>query len=101
VVLQTRRGDDPVIRALEQGDFDAIVSDDIATAKLLALPPYGGVATISGEAAEEFASLLGQSSVSVYQVPEGFVVRARDVDALTLALRSVSRPAGKLRVAVQ
>jgi primosomal protein N' (replication factor Y) len=101
VVLQTRRGDDQVIRALEQGDFDAIVSGDIATAKLLALPPYGGVATISGEAAEEFVSLLGQSSVSVYQIPEGFVVRAGDVEALTLALRSVSRPGGKLRVAVQ
>jgi primosomal protein N' (replication factor Y) len=101
VVVQTRRGHDPVVRALEHGEFDVLIDDDVATAKLLALPPYGAVANVSGEAAADFVSLLGAAPVSVHGVANGFVVRAKDVDTLTAALRSVARPAGRVRVAVE
>ena len=99
--MQTRRGDDPVVRGLEHGEFDALIDDDVTTAKLLALPPYGAVANVSGEAAADFVSLLGAAPVSVHEVANGFVVRARDVDTLATALRSVARPAGRVRVAVE
>ena len=101
VVLQTRRGDDAVIHALKSADFDAIIAEDIATAELLELSPYGASAEVSGEGAELFVEGLATSPVSVECTPTGYVVRASDVVILTNALRSVDRPAQKLRVAVQ
>ena len=37
VVLQTRRGDDAVIDALVRANFDAIIDEDVQTARLLEL----------------------------------------------------------------
>ena len=37
VVLQTRRGDDVVLRAIETASFDGIIEDDVETARLLGL----------------------------------------------------------------
>lgn len=99
VVLQTRRGDDVVIDALTNADFEAIIADDVATAKLLSLAPYGASATVTGEGAADFVAQLGDP-VSVHAVDHGFVVRTQDVDALCLALRSASRPSGRVRIAV-
>jgi len=101
VVLQTRRGEDAVIHALMSADFDAIIAEDIATAELLELSPYGASAEVSGEGAELFVEGLATSPVTVERTPTGYVVRAPDVATLTNALRSVDRPAQKLRVAVQ
>ena len=44
VVLQTRRGDDPVIDALVSANFDAIIDEDVKTARVLGLAPYGAQA---------------------------------------------------------
>lgn len=101
VVVQTRRGDDAVVRALESGDFDALIDEDVATAKLLGLAPYGAFATVTGESAALFVTLLANAAVSVQQIGDGYEVRAPDVDTLVAALRAVARPAGKLRVAVE
>jgi len=101
VVVQTRRGDDAVVRALESGDFDALIDEDVATAKLLGLAPYGAFATVTGESAALFVTLLANAAVSVQQIGDGYEVRAPDVDTLVAALRAVARPAGKLQVAVE
>jgi len=101
VVLQTRRGDDAVVHALMNADFDTIIAEDIATAELLGLSPYGASADVSGEGADTFVEGLATSLVNVERTPTGYVVRASDVATLTHALRSVERPAQKLRVAVQ
>jgi primosomal protein N' (replication factor Y) len=102
VVLQTRRGEDAVIDALVHARFEEIIADDVATARLLGLPPYGATAEVSGEGAAEFvASLEDESSVSVEETTEGFLVRAPNVATLSLALRSADRPTKKFRVAVQ
>lgn len=101
VVIQTRRGDDAVVRALELADFESLIEQDVATAKILRLPPYGALASVTGEAAEEFVRHLGGESVSVHAVANGFVVRSSDPETLTRSLRGVTRPVGKLRVAVQ
>jgi primosomal protein N' len=101
VVLQTRRGDDDVVRALTDGDFDAIIAEDVATARLLSLSPFGASAEVSGEGADTFVAGLPPSLVNVHQTPTGYVVRAKDVATLTSALRDVERPSQKFRVAVQ
>jgi primosomal protein N' len=101
VVVQTRRGDDAVIVALRNADFDEIVADDVATSRILGLAPYGALAVVSGEAAAQFIGALSSRDVSTHPTPDGFVVRARDAHTLTAALRAVTRPAGKVRVAVE
>jgi len=101
VVLQTRRGDDAVVKALVDGDFDAIVAEDDAMAKLLGLSPYGASAEVSGEGAELFVEGLATLPVTVERTPTGYVVRSKDEMTLTSALRSGERPAQKFRVAVR
>jgi primosomal protein N' len=101
VVLQTRRGDDAVIKALRSGQFGDIIADDVETARLLGLAPFGAEAQVSGEGAPEFVAQLSPFGVSVHPSSSGFVVRAATIDELTAALRRATRPVGKLRVAVQ
>ncbi len=102
VVLQTRRGDDVVVRALELARFDEIIAEDVATARLLGLSPYGASAEVSGAGAEAFIeSLRDVAGVSVEETSSGYLVRASNPTSLTDALRRVERPAQKFRVAVQ
>ena len=100
VVLQTRRGEDGVVQSLVSADFDVLIQDDVATAKLLTLRPYGAGAEVSGDGAEEFVAGLREESVSVHPSPSGYEVRAPDVATLTSALQRVERPTTKFRVAV-
>jgi hypothetical protein len=99
VVVQTRRHDE-VIDAIVAGDVRPIIEDDVATAKVLALAPFGARARVSGEAAEEFVSALDTDVVRVRQVDNSFVVTASDVTALTETLRAAPRPAGRLRLEI-
>lgn len=99
VLVQTRRRD-PVIDALESGDVSAVVEEDVATARVLGLPPYGARAEVSGEAAGEFAQHLSAREVRVRHVDDHFVVTASDVETLTRALRETPRPSGRLRLEV-
>jgi primosomal protein N' len=101
VILQTRRGDDAVVRALVNAAFDDIITEDVATAELLALSPYSASAEVSGPGASAFVTGLHHAPVSVQATPSGFIVRAPDVTTLTIALRSVDRPPEKFRVAVE
>jgi primosomal protein N' (replication factor Y) len=99
VVVQTRRHDE-VIDALVNGDVEAVVRDDAATAELLGLPPYGARAVVSGEVAEEFVSQIDGSVVRVRRVDDTWVLSTAEVDVLTNELRAVTRPPGRLRVEV-
>jgi hypothetical protein len=99
VFVQTRRHDE-VFDALISGDVTDIVREDEATARLLALPPFGGLARVSGEAASDFVSHLEGAALTVRSTPGGYVVRAADTDSLTRALSEVVRPPGRLRLEV-
>lgn len=101
VVLQTRRGDDVVLRALQHGRFEEIVADDVATAQILELPPFGATASVTGDGAEEFVAGLAVRGVTTQRTLDGYVLRSKDVDTLTSALAAAPRPAAKVRVAVQ
>ncbi len=100
VIVQTRRGDDGVLDALREANFESIIAGDVATAELLGLAPFGASASVSGEGAESFVNELGSDLVRVRPTTDGFIVRAKDVETLTSILRAAPRPAGKLRVAV-
>jgi primosomal protein N' (replication factor Y) (superfamily II helicase) len=99
VVVQTRRGEDPVVTALRQGDVTALVDEDVATARLLDLPPFGAVAEVSGDGAVEFVAQV-DGTLSVAQAGTVFTLRAPDLATLRAALSAAERPAGRLRVAV-
>ena len=99
VVVQTRRGEDPVLASLVRGDVHDLVLEDVETARLLSLPPYGALAEISGEGAAAFVAAL-PGTVRVSPGPSGFQVRAADVTTLTSALAAIPRPSGRFRVAV-
>jgi primosomal protein N' len=100
VIVQTRRGDDAVLEALREADLEALIADDVATAELLGLAPYGASAEITGEGAESFVEGVTSEHVTVLAAPDGFVVRAKDTETLTAALRDAPRPTAKFRVAV-
>ena len=99
VVVQTRRRD-AVIEALASGDVTPVIEDDLATARLLGLPPFAGRAIVSGEAAAQFTQYLDVPGVRVRARGEEFVVEAGDVETLTRALREAPRPPGRLRLEV-
>lgn len=100
VVLQTRRSEDPVLDALVKGNVDAIIDDDVKTARVLGLAPYGAEAEVSGDGAAAFVEGLKDAMVTISSSTSGFVVRANDVTTLTSALRAAPRPPDKVRVAV-
>ncbi len=100
VVLQTRRGGDEVISALERGRFDEIVEGDVATARDLGASPFGARAEVTGEGGASFVEQFG-GDVSVHPTSLGFELRAPDVATLVDALGRAQRPFAKLRVAVQ
>ena len=100
VILQTRRGEDAVITALTSLSFESVSDDDVETAMVLGLPPYGAIAEIEGESAATFVATMDASQVRVIPTAKGFSVHAPDSSTLSHALRSATRPPGRLRVAV-
>ena len=101
VTLQTRRRDDAVVTALELGSFDAVIDEEVETARILGLAPFGAAAVVSGEGASEFVEGLASTPVVVNPIDAGYVLRAKDPSELTTALWSVTRPTGRVRVAVE
>jgi primosomal protein N' len=100
VIVQTRRGDDAVVEALRDANFKDLIAQDVATAELLGLAPYGASAQVTGEGAESFVEGVISDRVTVLSAPDGFVVIAEDIATLTSTLRDAPRPAAKFRVAV-
>ncbi len=100
VVAQTRRGEDPVLRALAEGSFEELLDEELETARVLGLSPFGATASLRGDGADDFAAALDGSRVRVSTGAGGVVVRAPDVETLLTALRAPTRPPS-LRIAVE
>ncbi len=100
VVVQTRR-DDEVLQVLRSGDVTTLRTDDVDTAEALGLPPFGAVAEVSGEGAEDFLASLNTGSIRRSTKEGVTTLRAGSVDALCDVLAHGVRGAGKLRVAVR
>ena len=69
---------------------------------MLQLPPFGGLARITGAAADEYAAALGQRlGVTVVAADDNdYLVRTSNVTELADALAATPRPKGRLRVVV-
>ncbi len=101
VMVQTRRGDDPVVESLRSGNFDSIIDDEVETARLLGLAPFGAQATVSGPGARAFVEQLSARDLVVHQSGDVFTLNAPDVVTLSRSLSDVRRPSQRVRVAVE
>jgi primosomal protein N' len=99
-MLQTRRGGDDVLESLRDADFTRFMQDEVATAELLDLPPFGALAEIGGVAGPTYAAALRDAGVAVQTVGERFVVRAPTNGELRALLARAERPTGAMRLAI-
>lgn len=101
VLLQTFHPEHEVIRAAVAADPSIVLDAERPRRRLLALPPYGALAVVSGTGAEEFVRSLDDRSIGVGGGPERWFVRGDDWMALGRALNAAPRPAGaRLRIEV-
>lgn len=102
LLLQTRHPDHPVVRAVGFGDPGRLTGPESERRRLLGLPPFGGVARVSGPGAAEWAA--GAPLVDGIQVLDGpdgtWLVRAPDDAALADYLDLVPRPPERTRIEV-
>jgi primosomal protein N' (replication factor Y) len=105
VLVQTFVPDHPVLRAARRGDPSIVVDAERERRRRLRLPPFGGLALVSGEGAADLAGRVAQNgSVEVDVGAMGddrYLVRAADWAALGRAFEAVERPPGsRVRVEV-
>ena len=100
VVVQTRRGEDLVVTALESLDFSGVIDADVADARALGLAPFGATAEVSGEGAAQLVEGLAAPGVRVVAGADGYVVRAPDALSLGRLLKGRAH-SGRVRVAIR
>ncbi len=102
VLLQTFSPDHDVIRAAATGDPDIVVASERARRQMLALPPYGALAAVSGRGAAEYVAQLDGGVVDVGgDEATGYLIRASTWSVLGAELSAATRPKdSRLRVAV-
>lgn len=97
LVLQTHRPDHPVIDAVRQGDPALLDEAEAARRRQLGLPPFGAIASITGEGAGAYAAACGLAAAGA---ADDVLVRA-DGWALLADALATPRPRGsRLRVEV-
>jgi len=102
LVVQTRVPDHEVLDAVRRADPGRVAEAERARRSQLGLPPYVGLAEVSGAGAEGFAiALRDDGEAEVLGPMDGrFLVKAADADRLADVLDRVPRPEERLRVAV-
>ena len=104
VLVQTRIPDHPVITAALLADPAVASAAEEPPRRALRLPPYAGVAVLSGPAAAGYVARLEALPGRPVEVAgpsgDGWLARAASPAALADALAAAPRPPGRLRVAV-
>lgn len=102
LLVQTRQPDHPVVAAARHADPSRSSAAEMVIRRALRLPPVTAVATVSGPSAPAFMAALGRPPDVEVQGPADGTWRLRAPDHRTLcdALAAVSRPTGRLRIAV-
>lgn len=102
VMIQTFNPDHEVVRAARAADPDIVVVAERERRRMLGLPPYGALASVTGAYSDEVVAELDRGVVRVGRDGENrYLVRADDWTTLGRALNETSRPAGaRVRVAV-
>lgn len=103
VIVQTRQPDHPVLTALLATDPGLLSDADAEIREALRLPPHGALAQIAGEGAaavaDQLRAMLGVEVVGPDN-HDAFLVKAADHKILCDALQTVTRPAERVRIAV-
>ena len=55
-----------------------MIDEEVETARILGLAPFGAAAVVSGEGASEFVEGLSSTPVVVNPIDAGYVLRAKD-----------------------
>lgn len=103
VLVQTRQPEHPAVVAAVTADPSRLASSEEEVRRLLGFPPYTAIALVSGDAAAAYADALRADERVTVSGPDPtgrYLVRGDDHEALCGALAATSRPAGRLRVAV-
>jgi primosomal protein N' (replication factor Y) len=104
VLVQTRAPEHPAIRAALLADADILNAADLEMRKSLDLPPFAAIAVVSGPGASDYIDGLKALPGGPLRIlgPDGdrWMAKAPDAAKLADGLGAVSRPAGRLRVAV-
>ncbi len=106
LLVQTRVPDHEVLAAAQRGDVELLAAAELARRQALALPPFGGLAALSGDpdAVAAAARLLGQTLDVRGPVDGRALVRAASSAALADALAALdltpARALGRLRIDV-
>jgi primosomal protein N' (replication factor Y) len=90
VMIQTRRNDDDVLRALRTMSVGEIIAGDRETAEILGLPPFATTIEISGENRQVLATALRDRGVAVSESGTTNTVRG-DGAYLRQLIREVGR----------
>ena len=102
VIVQTRQPKHDLVNVIATGNIEDWSHKVTRRRELIKYPPFGHLAVISGVAAEEFAeNLKGLNEFEVLGPNKGsWLVKATDLEALTDSLSKISRPKGRLRIAI-
>jgi len=104
VLVQTRLPNHDVLQAAAAADPGRLSTAELEVRRALDLPPVSAMALVSGPAAEAYGPALQAAAPATVAVTGPFdgvwSVRAPDHVALCDLLAAVSRPPGRLRVAV-
>jgi len=100
VLVETRLPDHPVLRAAVLADPARFISSELGTRRLLGLPPFAGLAKLTGSSVAEATSQLGATD-RVQLAPDGdaLLVRAADWETLADVLGGLPRST-TLRIAI-
>jgi primosomal protein N' (replication factor Y) len=97
IIVQTHQPDHPLLAAVRAGDPSLLDEHEEQRRRLLGLPPFGALASITGAGAGDYAASCGLRPAGA---TDDVLVRADDWDTLAAAL-AAPRPRGsRLRVAV-
>jgi len=102
VVIQTRSPQNQLVEVVKNNDIKKWSEMQTSRRALLALPPFGSYATISGPGAEDYVERLPMSErLEILGPSEGsWIIKSGFHDDLLNALSKTTRPQKRLRIAV-
>jgi primosomal protein N' (replication factor Y) len=102
LLVQTRQPDNIVLDSVLHADPARVASHDTELRRSLGLPPFGGLASVSGQAASPFIENLGNplGLTIVALADDRYLVQSSDLASMLDAFASTPRPSGRLRVEV-
>jgi primosomal protein N' (replication factor Y) (superfamily II helicase) len=102
VLVQTRQPDNVVLQAVLHADPARVSTHDARVRQELGLPPFGGLARVSGQSAPAYAEALRGvlGLIVVALADDRFLVQSPDLATMLDALAVTPRPSGRLRVEI-